>query len=252
MASPLISIVTVCLNAEQHLEQTIRSVLEQTWQRVEYIIVDGGSTDGTLAILHRYRDRIDRIISEADEGIADAMNKGLALATGDYVLFLQADDYLRSPDSLERALQTADGADLIACNVEFGRSFILHRPRGFTFWLNFKGLPHQGILCRRDLLNALNGFDRRFRVCMDYDFLLRACRRGARLVKSPVTLTVMRDTGISSRGEWLDLKNRFNEERMAHENNCPSVLMGLLYRLYWFLYLPYRRARYLASGGKCP
>ncbi len=243
MDSPLISIVTVCLNAEGHIEQTIQSVLAQTWPRLEYIVVDGGSTDGTLAIINRYKNRIAHVISEKDEGIAHAMNKGLARAAGDYVLFLQADDYFKDKKSLEKVLRWADQADLIACAIEFGPSAFLHQPRGFTFWFNFKGMPHQGILCRRSLLNDLHGFDQQFGICMDYDFLLRACRRGARLVKVPEVLAVMRDTGISSRRDWRSLKKRFDEERLAHEKNCPSTLMGIIYRVYWFCYLPYRRAR---------
>jgi len=242
---PVISIITVSLNAEKYIEQTIQSVLAQTWRFVEYIIVDGGSTDGTLTIINGYRDRIAHVISEKDEGIADAMNKGLALATGDYVMFLQSDDYFKDKNCLERALQFVDAADLIACNIEFGKAFTIHRPRGFNPWFNFKGIPHQGVLCCRTLMNTLNGFDRQFMICMDYDFLLRAYRRGARLVKAPVILTVMRDTGISSRREWKYLKERFDEERLAHEKNCPSALMRLIYRLYWFFYLFYRRTRYL-------
>jgi glycosyltransferase involved in cell wall biosynthesis len=249
MHHPLVSIITVALNAEAYIGQTIQSVLAQTWRPVEYIIVDGGSTDGTLSVINRNRDRIDHVISEKDEGIADAMNKGLALATGDYVIFLQADDYFKDRESLAQAMLFVDNADLIACNIEFGREHQVIKPRGFNFWFNFKGIPHQGVLCRRTLLNELRGFDQRFGICMDYDFLLRAFRRGARLVKTPVVLTVMRDTGVSSRKDWKGLKKRFDEERRAHEKNCPSGLMGLIYRLYWLFYPLYRRKRYLMEKG---
>ncbi len=249
MSSPLISIITVSLNAEAYIEQTIQSVLEQTWRPVEYIIVDGGSSDGTLSIIDKYRNRIDHLISEKDDGIADAMNKGLALAAGDYVVFLQADDYFKDNESLARAMRFAGNSDLIACNIVFGREQKIIKPRGFNFWFNFKGIPHQGVLCRRTLMNELRGFDRSFGICMDYDFLLRAYRRGARLVKAPVVLTVMRDIGVSSRREWRQLKARFDEERRAHGKNCPSLLMGLIYRLYWFSYPLYRRTRYLVGKG---
>ena len=89
-----ISIITITFNSEEHLEQTIESVAAQTYPSIEYIIVDGGSTDGTLDIIKRHEEDIDRWISEPDDGIADAFNKGIALATGDFVYFLNSDDYL--------------------------------------------------------------------------------------------------------------------------------------------------------------
>ncbi len=87
LKSPLISIITITLNAEKYLEQTIQSVLNQTYKNIEYIVVDGGSTDGTLGIIEKYENAIDHIISEKDDGIADAMNKGATLAKGEYVIF---------------------------------------------------------------------------------------------------------------------------------------------------------------------
>ena len=251
MASPLISVVTVCLNAERYIEQTIQSVLGQSWQRLEYIIVDGGSTDKTVDIINRYREHLARFVSEKDEGIADAMNKGLALARGDYVLFLQADDYLQNSRSLELSMGFLDNtADLLACGIQYGKRLETYYPRWFHFWTLFKqGLYHQGTLCRRLFLNEMGGFDKQFRIAMDYDFFLRAYQNRARLVLAPVILSVMRDTGISSRRRWTDLKVRFAEERRVHEKNCSSALMGLVYRVYWFLYLPYRRARYLMERG---
>ena len=92
---PKITIITVCFNAEAAIEKTIRSVVNQTYDNLEYVIVDGASKDGTMAVVERYRDRIEksgRIVSEPDKGLYDAMNKGGQLATGDWLLFLNADD----------------------------------------------------------------------------------------------------------------------------------------------------------------
>lgn len=246
MKSPLISIITIALNADKYIEQTIQSVLSQTYKNIEYIIVDGGSTDRTVHIINKYNDKIDHFISEKDEGIADAMNKGVALATGDYVVFLHADDYFRSDSSLEKALEfIEETTDIIACSIQFGRQLKIHKPRGFSFWFNFKqGIYHQGIICRRLLIERLNGFDKQLQIAMDYDFFLRAYHSSARLAKAPVVLSVMRDTGISSRQDWESLKIRFDEEKKVHEKNCSSFSMSILYRLYWFLYLPYRYLSY--------
>lgn len=243
MKSPLISIITITLNAEIYLEQTIQSVLNQTYKNIEYIIVDGGSTDGTLGVIEKYKNAIAHIISEKDEGIADAMNKGAALAQGDYVVFLHADDYFVHDNAIEAVVEKMDRtADIVACNIQYGVRQSTCKPRGFNFWFNFKqGIYHQGIVCRRDLIEKLNGFDTQFRIAMDYDFFLRAYRRGAKLIKVPAVLSVMRDTGISSRQDWQSLKVRFNEERRVHEKNCGASSMRILYKLYWFLYLPYRK-----------
>lgn len=93
-----ISIITICYNCASDLERTIKSVLAQTYSNIEYIIVDGGSTDNTLQILDKYKDRIERIISESDDGIYDALNKGIRQATGEWILCLNAGDVLRNSD----------------------------------------------------------------------------------------------------------------------------------------------------------
>ncbi|GAB6270445.1 MAG: glycosyltransferase family 2 protein [Smithella sp.] len=240
MKSPLISIITISLNAEKYLDQTIQSLLNQTYKNIEYIVVDGGSTDGTLGIIEKYKNAIDHIISEKDEGIADAMNKGISLTSGDYILFLHADDYLHHDSCLEESIKFLEvTTDILACRIQFGKDQKIITPTGFNFWTNFKGMPHQGILCRKSLIESLHGFDMKFKICMDYDLLLRAYKNGAQLKKAPVVLSVMRDTGISSRRDWNSLKVRFDEERMVHQKNCRSLAMQILYKLYWFLYLRY-------------
>jgi glycosyltransferase involved in cell wall biosynthesis len=251
LKSPLISIITITLNAEIYLEQTIQSVLNQTYKNIEYIIVDGGSTDGTLGVIEKYKNAIDHIISEKDEGIADAMNKGVSLASGDYIIFLHADDYFHHDTCLEESIKFLEvTTDILACRIQFGKDQKIITPTGFNFWTNFKGMPHQGILCRRSLIESLHGFDTQFKICMDYDLLLRAYQNGARLKKAPVVLSVMRDTGISSLRDWKNLRFRFAEEKRVHEKNCRSLLMGVLYKIYWLLYLPYRRLSYVTKLGK--
>ena len=102
--SPRFSVITVTYNAEKVLEDTIQSVISQTYHHVEYIIIDGASKDGTMAIVNRYRDRISRVVSEPDKGLYDAMNKGIALATGDYLCFLNAGDSFHEDDTKDGSL----------------------------------------------------------------------------------------------------------------------------------------------------
>ncbi len=249
---PLISVITIVLNAEEHLEQTIKSVLGQTYGNIEYIVIDGGSTDRSLEIINQYRSQINYFISEKDEGIADAMNKGASHASGNYLIFLHSDDYFANERSLEDALAFLDEkTDILACRIRFGKQREIYVPKGFGFWTNFKqGIYHQGALCRRQLLEELEGFDTQFRIAMDYDFFLRAYRRSVGIAKAPVILTVMRDNGISSLRDWKNLSFRFKEEKRVHEKNCHSLPMGLLYKIYWLLYLPYRYLSYVTKLRK--
>src|SRR5690606_11151151 len=107
-----ISIITIVYNNVRDIEYTIRSVMKQTYANIEYIIVDGFSTDGTLDVIEKYREEIAILISEKDNGIYDAMNKGLNVATGDYVLFLNSGDELYEDMTLEKVFSSADNADV--------------------------------------------------------------------------------------------------------------------------------------------
>ena len=104
--TPKFSVITVTYNAEKVLEDTIQSVIAQTYHHVEYIIVDGASKDGTLSIIDRYRPRIHTVVSEPDKGLYDAMNKGIALASGDYLCFLNAGDCFHEDDTLQQMVHT--------------------------------------------------------------------------------------------------------------------------------------------------
>lgn len=113
--TPKFSIITVTYNAEAVLEDTIQSVISQTYHHVEYIIVDGASKDGTLSIIDRYKDRITRIVSEPDKGLYDAMNKGIRLATGDYLCFLNAGDSFHEDDTLQQMVHSISSSELPTC-----------------------------------------------------------------------------------------------------------------------------------------
>jgi len=252
-----VTVVTVCLNAEKYIEQTITSVAEQTYDNIEFVIVDGNSTDNTLALIKKNAALIDRWISEPDNGIADAMNKGIDLSSGDFLLFLNADDYLHSKESLERCVSHIDQACRIAAfNIIYSRtngtSFTL-KPRGFNWWNNFKmGVYHQGVLCHREVFRKIGNFDTQFSLALDYDFFLRAHKCGIDTRPYDETLSVMRDTGISSRLDWASLKYRFSEEKRVHQKNCSSGLLRFCYRIYWLLYPGYRFTRHLLSAFPRP
>ena len=246
---PKISIITVCFNAEKYIEQTINSVIDQKNCDIEYIVIDGASTDKTLSIIKRYDPVITRWISEPDKGIADAMNKAVRLATGDYLLFLHADDYLVDLDIMSNALcSMSSDADINAFNVIYKtkNGDVKKSTRPFGIRTYFKTpVMHQGAFCKKELFEKIGGFDESLEIAMDYDFFYKAHQIGAVMQTHNVELSVMRDTGISSRQDWPTLKQRFAEEKRVHFANNKSAFMAAIYTVYWALYLPYRKIRWL-------
>lgn len=185
--STRISVVTVCFNAAPTIERTIASVLSQRGADFEYVVVDGGSTDATLDILRRHAGRIDRLTSEPDRGIFDAMNKGVAQAGGDVVYFLNADDAFVDPQVLAdvaRAFDADPGRAFVYGNVVLedepggARSFPARafRKRSISEFLH-NSFCHQAVFARRSLFARLGGFDLRYRYSADYEWIIRAFKR---------------------------------------------------------------------------
>lgn len=123
-----VSIITISYNAEAYIERTIRSVIEQTYSNIEYVIVDGVSKDGTLDIIKKYEKHIDTFISEPDKNLYDAMNKGIGLATGDYIVFMNSGDIIHSPRALEEMMENNENADLIYGKAEYVNEEGVRRP----------------------------------------------------------------------------------------------------------------------------
>ena len=183
---PLISIITVCFNAAGTLRHTLDSVCEQGWQDFECIVVDGGSTDDSLAILAEYAGRVDKLVSEPDRGIYDAMNKGVGLARGDFLFFLNADDRFADAGVLAdvRAVLGRDSRiDLLYGNAIYDYDGHLDRQRYdwvTTSTLLFGNLCHQAVFARRALFDSIGPFDLDYPIVADYDWFLKVFRSGAR------------------------------------------------------------------------
>lgn len=191
-ATPLVTIITVVYNGAEHLAATIESVLALKTNTVEYIVIDGGSTDGTVALLRQYEDRLDYWVSEKDAGIYDAMNKGIGLARGDYVHHLNIGDVLLCiPAALSGGLPL-DIAGL-AARVRIGKNS-LHKPSAGLALRLHNTLHHQGCFYRRksDLR-----YDTRYRVFADFDLNQRLHRSGQRFVLSDEIVAAHDQGGIS-------------------------------------------------------
>ncbi len=230
-SAPLVSVVTVCFNASLTLEQTISSVLAQEGVRLEYIVIDGGSTDGSAGIIQRYASRLAYWCSERDRGIYHAMNKGLAKATGEWVLFINADDYFCDSTALRDLTNAADGdVDIVAGGTLLKRGgleapFAPSRRLGLCLQIPFM---HPAALVRRAAILRCEGFDERYRLAADCDLLLKVMAKRKlpwRRVDRPVS--VMRDGGASDRGF---LRGRFEYMVLYWRNtrDMPGALLGYL------------------------
>lgn len=235
--APRISVVTASYNALDGLCRTVESVAAQTWPNVQHVIVDGGSSDGTQQFLERLRPGVTWL-RESDQGIADALNKGIALADGDWVIVLQADDTFVDEESLARAVRHLRSRhDIVSMQVLLtypeGGSRI-RKTRPFTVLTDFRMTnPHQGMFCRRDLFNRIGMFDTSYRIALDYEFLLRAKRSGARLKPVHEIAAVMPATGISTQLDWKSTRSRILEDRRLQARHAAGMLGKFAYALYW-------------------
>jgi glycosyltransferase involved in cell wall biosynthesis len=215
MFQPKLSVITVVYNDVKGIERTMLSVLNQTYPNVEYILIDGLSTDGTLDVIKKYQDRI-KLISEKDEGIYDAMNKGLALATGDYALFMNSGDEIHASDTVANVFATANDADIYYGETEMindkGESLGQRRhktPENFTL-KSFKygmSISHQAIYIRRALTEP---FDRKYALSADIDWILNAAKKAKLIVNTHQYVAKYLVGGMSKKNHRKSLMERFD------------------------------------------
>ena len=175
MSQPVISVITVVYNGVATLERTLQSVLCQTWPQIDYVLVDGGSTDGTLELIGKYASRLGSVVSEPDKGIYDAMNKGIRLAKGDFVLFLGSDDLLRDDQVFARIFSDLSNLafDLIYGNV-ISPSYKGWYDGPFTLAkLLSRNISHQAMFYRRALFQRTGDYNLRYRMHADWDLNIR-------------------------------------------------------------------------------
>ena len=215
---PKFSIITVTYNAGAVLEDTIQSVITQTYRNVEYIIVDGGSKDHTLDIINRYREHIHTLVSEPDKGLYDAMNKGIRLATGDYLCFLNAGDELHEDDTLQLMVHSITGTELP--DVLYGETAIVDEEGHFLRmrrlsapenlnWKSFKDgmlVCHQAFFPRRELAEP---YDLRYRFSADFDWCIRIMKKSHTLHNPHLTLIDYLSEGMTTRNHRASLHERF-------------------------------------------
>ncbi len=200
---PKITIITVVFNAESLIEQTIQSVLQQTYTFLEYIIIDGASEDNTIDVIEKYRSKLACILSEKDKGIYDAMNKGLAKATGEYVLFLNAGDLLADKQTIATVFSNAQNADVYYGNtkiIDSQGNIIGERRLKPPARLTWKSLQfgmcvsHQSFIAKRSLCER---YDLQYKISSDIDWVITVLKKSSTIVNVNETISLFLEGGTS-------------------------------------------------------
>ena len=239
-----ISVITVCYNSIKTLENTIQSVKNQTYKDIEYIIVDGGSTDGTLDIITKYSDIVDKWISGNDNGLYDAMNKGIELSTAEYIGILNSDDTFYCNNTIENIADFLSFNMVDACigNIEqhneYGRVIRKYNSKKWTpdrLKIGFMP-PHPSIFFRRDLFKKFGYYSLEFKIGADYELITRYFLKNQISWKySGITTTSMLLGGLSTSGleSYNLITNEINKSLAMNQIKYNSLLIRL--RFLWKL-----------------
>lgn len=234
------SVITVCFNSVETLARTLHSVASQDLPHVEHIVIDGASTDGTIKVIEDNRAHLTHIISEPDRGIYDAMNKGLDLATGDVICFLNADDYYDSDHVLSKVATTmqTERLDALVGDVGFFRkeniSRIIRHYRSDRFKperLAWGWMPaHPALFMRRDVYKSVGYFKTDYQIAADYEYVVRAfCSQPPLRYKHvPVVLVRMQMGGVSTKGIRATIRLNHEIIRACRENGVATNYFKLL------------------------
>lgn len=211
---PTLSIVTVVFNGEEFLEKTIRSVINQTYQNIEYIIIDGDSTDRTNEIITVYKKQIALVLRESDDGIYDAMNKGINLATGDFILFINAGDELFDIDVVTRLFENFDNEDAFYGNTQLvndqGQAICRTEVPGTLTWNSLlfgMVISHQSIIIST---KCINDYDLQYKVVSDHDWIISALKKCRKVKNSKLIISKYLVGGFSNQNFYISWRERLN------------------------------------------
>ena len=245
---PLVSIITIVYNGEQYIADAIRSVQRQNYPRIQYIVVDGGSKDNTLNIVKKFGDVVTDLITEKDEGISDAFNKGLLRAKGEIIGIINADDWYED-GAVAKAVKAMENADVVYGNLLYWKDeqpdFIAIGDHDLL--TREMTVNHPTVFVRKSCYDRFGGFDKRYRYAMDYDLLLRLLINGCRFNHMADVVANMRWGGLSD-NRWM----RGVKETLAIKNKY-LVKRRFLNRIYFFKQiLAIGLPRYLQKIGLGP
>ena len=216
MFQPKLTVITIVYNNVHDIERTMLSVLDQTYANLEYVIIDGKSTDGTVNVIEKHRQRLSHFVCEPDKGIYDAMNKGLTLASGDYILFMNSGDEIYSSDTVAKVFASEPDADIYYGETEMYNSDWKslgqrrHKaPESFT-WQSFQygmNVSHQAIYVKRSIADP---FDTSYQLSSDIDWIIKAAKKARKIVNTRMYVAKYLVGGMSKEKHLKSLKERFN------------------------------------------
>ena len=234
----MITVITVCFNSESTIRKCLESVLSQNYENYEHLIIDGKSTDKTLEIIKNFPSKKIRVISEEDEGICDAFNKGLISSKGDIVGYLNSDDYFSSAHALEKIInEISNGADVVYSNIEYVTEGS-HRP--IRRWeakdfnkksLNFGWMPpHTSFYFKKGTKTRLIRFDESFKVSFDYDFMLRILTIEGLKISYIDDYLVKMIAGGNSNKSLKNIYIKMKEDFYILKSHAFNPFLGLLFK----------------------
>jgi len=236
-----VSIITVCFNSEKTVRDTIESVLSQDYHDIEYIIIDGGSSDETVSIVSEYNNKITKVISEPDQGIYDAMNKGIRVATGEYVGALNSDDIFSHnhvvSDIVQLLMRTKVDAifgDLIIVDREDISTVVRsYSSKYFNKWKIRFGLmlPHPTFYAKRILFDKFGHYKLDYRVAADFELITRFLCNGITYARNPDVMVIMREGGISGAGFWWRVHQNIEIVRACKTNGIYTNIIFVALKL---------------------
>lgn len=260
-SNPLVSLITVVFNGERYLEETIQSVLRQSYPNLEYIVIDGGSTDRTLEIIERYSESISYWVSEPDRGIYNAMNKGIRAAQGEIVALINADDWLEA-GAVQRAV-AAFGEDreigIVHGDLRYHRLGgdisikVPHLNEQRMIWLGMSCF-HPTCFVRKEIYRE-RLYDERYRILSDYKFVLESQRAGVKFGYVPSIQANMREGGISNDiasclREWNQIRRELGyNETVIFTSSVFRILRHSIAKLKWRINDTVRRNLLPPPGG---
>jgi glycosyltransferase involved in cell wall biosynthesis len=237
--TPLITVVTVVRNGEKTLEETILSVINQTYTNIEYIVVDGASTDSTLDIVRKYEDRIDYWISEPDKGIYDAMNKGIDLATGEYIALLNSDDWYEKDACEIVAKRTIEEK----YDVYYGMARVVDSKNNKSMFvygneiyaINYKMIAHPTCFISKEIYSKFN-YNIKYKSASDYDFIIKIYKSNASFCFIEKTMVNFRTGGMSQGYE-----NNFETIEIKKKYGFISLKYFYIWRIIYFIVYLYNK-----------
>ena len=244
---PVVSIISVVFNGIDTLERTIKSIINQSYKNIEYIIVDGGSNDGTLNLIKKYESGISKWISESDNGLYDAMNKGMKMATGDYFWFINSGDEIADFDTLQKVFANQDCA-----NIYYGETLMIDKnskvignrrltpPENLT-WKDLRNgmlVSHQSIIVSRKIAGKYNI---KYRFSADFEWTLISLKNSQKTVNTHLILTKFLDGGLTKNNILPGLKERFK---------IMSKYYGLFQTIIYHIPIGFRFLWYVIKNGR--